>query len=454
LLTNAIKFTDTGIVKLCAAINERTDDSITIHFTVRDSGIGMTPEQIEKIFEPFAQAEAKTMRKCAGTGLGLPIAKNIIELMGGKLFVESAPEAGSKFSFDLTFNTIKADSEELNKKIHMGEIKRPSFNAEVLLCEDNLMNQQVICEHFEKVGLKIAVAENGKIAVDFVKKRKENNEKQFDIIFMDINMPVMDGLEASAKIHEIDSTIPIIAITANMIDNNNDIYAKAGMKDFISKPFTSQELWHCLLRFLTPSETASEKTDNDTKTEADKEFQIYLKTLFIKNNKEKYQEIVKALEAGDTKLANRLAHTLKSNSGQLGLNALHQAADDVEKHLAGGENLVLPQQLTALEYELNQAILQLAQIVTQYNELNPVNSNFNSDETQNLMDIQSTLELLDKLEPMLKFGNTKSLEYIDSLYQIYADNTVKNQLVQHIKEFDFEIALGLLFQIREQLNTD
>jgi PAS domain S-box-containing protein len=156
LLSNAVKFTNTGIVKLCAAVNDRTDKTVTIHFTIKDSGIGMTPEQIEKIFEPFAQAETGTTRKYGGTGLGLAITKNIIELMGGKLFVESTPGIGSKFSFDLTFNTIRINKEEevFIKKPQLDDIEKPVFEGEVLLCEDNVMNQQVICEHLSRIGLK------------------------------------------------------------------------------------------------------------------------------------------------------------------------------------------------------------------------------------------------------------------------------------------------------------
>jgi len=108
------------------------------------------------------------------------------------------------------------------------------------------------CDHFELVGLKTFVAENGKIGLEMVKSRMLNNEKQFDLIFMDINMPVMDGLEATAKIIDLDTGVPIVAMTANVLSHLVDLYMKSGMSDFIGKPFTSKDLWRCLLKYLKP----------------------------------------------------------------------------------------------------------------------------------------------------------------------------------------------------------
>jgi CheY-like chemotaxis protein len=250
LLSNAVKFTNSGVVILNAKVIEKSERTIKMYFEVKDSGIGMTPEQIEKIFDPFMQAETGTTRQYGGTGLGLVITKSIVELMGGTLSVESAPGIGSKFSFDITFDTIDIDEDRLEKKIALNELEKPLFEGEVLLCEDNVMNQQVICEHLARVGFKTVVAENGKIGVEMVKDRREKGEKQFDLIFMDIHMPVMDGIEASTKIIELDAGIPIVAMTANIMSGDLEKYKQSGMSDFIGKPFTSQELWRCLLKYI------------------------------------------------------------------------------------------------------------------------------------------------------------------------------------------------------------
>ena len=256
LLSNAVRFTNTGVVKFLAKIKKRNEGTITIHFTIRDSGIGMTSGQVNKIFDPFARMGAGTIHKYGGTGLGLAITKNIIELMGGALSVESTPGVGSKFSFELTFDMIEAsDDEMLTDKIIFDEFEKPVFEGEVLVCEDNAMNQQVICEHLARVGLKTSVAENGKVGVEMVQRRMENSqgEKQFDMILMDIHMPEMDGLEAAAKISSLNAGIPIVASTANIMYNDKKIYKASGMNACLSKPFTSQELWRCLLKYLTPA---------------------------------------------------------------------------------------------------------------------------------------------------------------------------------------------------------
>jgi len=253
LLSNSVKFTNTGMIKLQAVLKNISDTSITMHFEIKDSGIGMSPEHLLKIFEPFTQAESGTTRKYGGTGLGLTITKNLVNLMGGELQVDSMPGVGTKFSFDLTFDAINdLDDKIRGQNVILDEIEKPSFDGEVLLCEDNAMNQQVICDHLARVGLKTTVADNGKIGVDMVKRRMNYGEKQFDLILMDIHMPVMDGLEASAKIIELKQGIPIIAMTANIMSGDWDIYEKSGMNGCVGKPFTSQELWRCLLKYLSP----------------------------------------------------------------------------------------------------------------------------------------------------------------------------------------------------------
>ena len=369
LLFNAIKFTNTGMVKLHAVIINKTENSITMHFEVKDSGIGMTAEQIDKIFEPFVQAETGTTRKYGGTGLGLPITRNIIEMMGGKLSVESTPGLGSKFSFDLTFSTVEVSSDEmLERKIVFNEFEKPIFEGEVLLCEDNVMNQQVICEHLSRVGLRTVVAENGKIGVEVIENRIQEGEKLFDLIFMDMHMPVMDGLEAAAKILELGTGVPIVAMTANIMSNDMDIYRNSGMHDCVGKPFTSQELWRCLLKYLTPmnggavvSKDMFDKVKDQQ--ESDLDFQKKFERLFVQGNENKIEEITKALEANDIKLAHRLVHTLRGNAGQIGKISLQKVATDVEMQLKDGKNLADPQQVALLKTELNAVLAELVPLL-------------------------------------------------------------------------------------------
>jgi signal transduction histidine kinase/DNA-binding response OmpR family regulator len=359
LLSNAVKFTNTGMVKLNAVLRAVNEKTITMYFEVKDSGIGMTAEQISKIFDPFIQAETEITRKYGGTGLGLAITKDIVEMMGGKLTVESTPGIGSKFSFELTFDTIDAGEDRLLvEKMVINELDKPAFEGEVLLCEDNPMNQQVVYEHLARVGLKTVVAENGKMGFDLVKSRLDNNEKQFDLIFMDMHMPVMDGLEASTKIMELKTNIPIVAMTANIMFNDREIYKKSGMIECVGKPFTSQELWRCLMKYFTP---IPQGTDNvNTQVETSMEFQLKLQGLFVKNNRNKYQEIVDALEDDDVVLAHRHAHLLKGDSGQIGKIILQKAAANVEISLKNGKKLVTAEQLNILKLELDLVLNEFA----------------------------------------------------------------------------------------------
>jgi diguanylate cyclase (GGDEF)-like protein len=360
-LSNAIKFTNVGTVKLSAVINASTKDTVTLYFEVRDSGIGMTPEQITKICEPFVQADSSTTREYGGTGLGLSISKDLIELMGGKLIVESSVGLGSKFGFSLTFDTIDMSAESSGIEPSSHKLEKPSFDSEILVCEDNTMNQWVIRESLSRLGIKVVIAGNGEEGVNIVRSRKEQGGKPFDLIFMDIHMPVMDGLEAASIIDAMRTGTPIVAMTANIMSNDKEMYKMSGMPDHVSKPFTSQELWRCLLKYLTPTnkENAAQK---NIQADDDAEIQKTLRLLFAKNNQKKFSEITGALQAGDIKTAHRLAHTLKGNAGQIGKPRLQSAAADVEQALKAGQNLATGEQLRLLDAELNAVLAELASL--------------------------------------------------------------------------------------------
>jgi signal transduction histidine kinase/DNA-binding response OmpR family regulator len=356
LLFNAVKYTNSGMVKLVSDILSIDDKSITIHFEVKDSGVGMSPEQIANVFKPFSLVEK--FYKNGATGLSLPITKSIIEMMGGTLSVDSTPGIGSRFSFDLTFDTIDVSMDEmLQERISYRDIDKPSFEGDVLICEDNFMKQEVIREHLASVGLKTEIAENGLIGIEMVKNRINKGEKLYDLIFMDMHMPVMDGLEAAVEIVKMGIKIPIIALTANIMVDDLDMYKTHGIVDCVSKPFTSQELWRCLLKHLTPVNKSGSQQESST------EIQESLEKYFVKTNINKYDEICKCMEEGDIKQAHRLVYTLKGNAGQVGKNRLQSAAAAVEHQLADGTNSVTPEQMTALKNELDSALKEFQSLI-------------------------------------------------------------------------------------------
>ncbi|WP_461258031.1 ATP-binding protein [Treponema sp. R80B11-R83G3] len=369
LLSNAVKFTNTGMVKLVSDIIRIDDKSITIHFEIKDSGVGMTAEQIAVIFEPFSKVETVMASRYGGTGLSLPITKSIIEMMGGKLSVDSTPGVGSRFSFDLTFDTIDVSMEEMfQSRIFPKELEKPVFNGEVLICEDNFMKQEVIREHLTRVGLKTVIVENGLIGVELVKSRIRKGERLFDLIFMDMNMPVMDGLEAAVEIIKLNNKIPIVALTANIMTEDMDTYKAHGIADCVGKPFTSQELWRCLLKYLTPvKQSELQKEIKKEEPASDMEFQKSLEKYFIKANINKYEEICKLIESGDVKTAYKLVHALKGNAGQIGKNRLQSAAASVEHQLADSVNTASPDQMAALKSELDAVLTEFLPLLNEDN---------------------------------------------------------------------------------------
>ncbi|MCL2720308.1 MAG: ATP-binding protein [Treponema sp.] len=362
LLSNAVKFTNNGMVKLHAVLKEMSDNSITMTFEIKDSGIGMTNEQINNILQPIIQTEKGKKRKSGGTGLGLAITKKIIELMGGSLSIESTLGIGSKLSFELVFDTINSDNEELfEKKLVFNDLDKPVFKGEILLCEDNIMNQQVIFDHLTRVGFKAVIADNGKIGYEMVKSRLDKNEKQFDLVFMDIHMPEMDGLEAASKITELNTGVPIVAMTANIMYNDREIYKKSGMFDCVGKPFTNQELWRCLMKYFIPQNVSNTGMDNNQgidsfSSKSDWEIQKELQVLFIENNSHIYDEITGALETADIILAKRLTHSLKTNAAYIGKIILQKSAAAVENRLVDGKNQVTEEQLKTLKTELDMVL--------------------------------------------------------------------------------------------------
>jgi PAS domain S-box-containing protein len=353
LLTNAVKFTKEGIIEFSSAIKKKEVDKAILYFEVRDNGIGITPEQAKVIFDPFTQAEAGTTRKYGGTGLGLPISKNLVEMMGGSLILESTPGLGSCFSFELPFDLVDDVANAMSKK-KAHELEMPVFVGEVLVCEDNNLNQQLITDHLSRVGLKTVIANDGKEGVDIVAKRIQNSMKPFDLIFMDIHMPVLDGFKAAPLIKKLGVKTPIIALTANIMSNDLELYRASGMYDVVGKPYTSQELWSCLKKYIpvkeyTPLSTHFQITE-------DERILTTLKINFVKTNTNTFADLLKAIEGKDRKLAHRIAHTLKSVAGQLDEKALQTAAAAVEERFV--EGIILPDDavLSALQAELNATV--------------------------------------------------------------------------------------------------
>ena len=430
LLSNSVKFTDAGVVSLFICVDSATETSAALRFEIKDTGIGLAPDQIARIFEPFMQADVSTTRKYGGTGLGLTITNNILKMMGSRLEIESSPGNGCKASFTVKFDVADEADEVFEKVSAAHGLEKPLFKGVVLVCEDNVMNQRVIVEHLKKVGLGAEIAANGRVGIDKVQKRIDNGEKPFDLIFMDIHMPEMDGIEATPKINELNTGTPIVAMTANIMAQDVDRYRKFGMSDHIGKPYTSQELWHCLLRHLRPVGYAA----RETACRGEDEFQHQLKAEFARSNLTKFEEIEKAIASGDIKLAHRLAHTLKSSAGLIGKTSLQAVAADVEYALVNNTCLVTGAQMTLLEKELCSVL----------EELGPPLDKAVSPVRQDTLNVEQTLALFDVLEPMLKNRNPVVLNFLDAVRSVPGAET----LAQRIEDYEFKGAIITLNELK------
>jgi CheY-like chemotaxis protein len=276
--------------------------------------------------------------------LGLAITKRLIEAMGGELAVESVPGFGSKFTFVLTFPMVDGEENSTGSYLNeAAEISKPHFDkGDILVVDDNNMNLGVVCEHLKRVGLESFIAKDGKEAVESVRRRMGGTEAMFDLIFMDIHMPEMDGKEAAAIINSFNLGVPIVAMTAETIVVTSEApYKEFGMEGYLGKPFTAQELWKCLLGYFNPADVQAIKT-SQTQPEVMNEDEALLQKLkiqFVEGNQNTVEDIANALEEGDINLAHRLAHTLKNSAGLVERITLQQIAADAESQLKNGGSL-------------------------------------------------------------------------------------------------------------------
>ena len=243
LVSNAVKFTSKGKVIVRVDLFKQDDDNVVLKFSIKDTGIGISHEKIGSIFENFQQATSGISRLYGGTGLGLAIVKQLLEAQGGSISVESTLHVGSTFSFMLSFKKTNAVAELENEIM---ELDSQMKNVKILVVEDITLNQMLMKTILDDFGFDCEIAENGKIATEKVK------EKEFDVILMDLQMPEMNGFEATEYIRNtIKSSIPIIALTADVTTVDLEKCKLAGMDDYLVKPVDEKLLYSKIVGFLS-----------------------------------------------------------------------------------------------------------------------------------------------------------------------------------------------------------
>ena len=241
LAGNAVKFTEKGSVKVKAVVQKKESSRVLIMFEIQDTGIGISKHQQNNLFKPFSQTDISTTRKYGGTGLGLNISKQLVEMMGGNIGVESEEGNGAKFWFTLP---LEYGNECFVKTIQEGISFSEERPLNVLVAEDNLVNQKVLEKMLNKMGHSVYIAPNGLKAVQTVR------EQTFDLILMDGSMPEMDGFEATKLIRSSGNCIPIIAVTAHAMQGDRQDFIDAGMDDYISKPIDVKTLKETIQRVM------------------------------------------------------------------------------------------------------------------------------------------------------------------------------------------------------------
>jgi CheY-like chemotaxis protein len=239
LVSNAVKFTEKGKVSISASISKRENDTVTIDFAVKDTGIGIPGDKIENIFDSFTQATSDTTRKYGGSGLGLTITKKLLELQQISIHVTSEQGKGSVFYFSMPF---KVSQKPLGE--HTNGVSKNTFSLKgmkLLIVEDNTINVFLMKNFMKQWEVEYDVAENGLIALQKVQ------ENDYDLVLMDLQMPEMDGYEATVRIRQLPEAkyaeLPIIALTASAMLDIKDIAFTVGMNDYVSKPFSPAELY-------------------------------------------------------------------------------------------------------------------------------------------------------------------------------------------------------------------
>lgn len=453
-LSNAIKFTEQGTVNLSAHVLSQHAQAVRLRFEVQDLGIGMTPEQIARVFSPFEQAETSTTRKYGGTGLGLAICRRLAHLMGGDVGVSSQVGQGSTFWLELE---VQMGSEQ-PASASMERAGLISSTAHVLLVEDNEINQEVAAQLLRHKGMTVEIADNGEQAVECVK------HTAYDLILMDMQMPVMDGLSATRIIRTLPlgANVPILAMTANAFEEDRKRCADAGMNDHITKPVDPYFLYAALARWLptalqpggvNPAHEPSQTDEAPAISRAvglryfagDEDNYNRMLAKFSERHAHDAELIHTALGQGDVDTVLHMAHALKGIAGSLGASVLFGLAGQVE---AASRDPQWHAQLQDLVPELQQA---MTAVLSHIRELQPAPAPVVSHQAPVLRD-----DLTQRLRDLLAQDDPEAEDLWRQLKPLLSTDwpaATIAELGQLVEGFDFPSALRLLDNVLASPHT-
>jgi signal transduction histidine kinase/DNA-binding response OmpR family regulator len=455
LCNNAIKFTEQGRVKILGRwLPDEETGEHRAEFAVCDTGIGIEQTKREQIFDSFSQADTSTTRTFGGTGLGLTISKRLVELMGGTIRLDSEVDVGSTFTVNLPLKIARLEQKRVHAEKESTDLSRSIrklVGAHVLLVEDNELNQEVAISLLERNGVRVGLARNGQEALQLL------HANTYDGVLMDCQMPVMDGYTATRKLREQArfATLPILAMTANVLSEDVKMAMSAGMNDLIGKPVEIRDLFATMAKWITPgdpSEPAStavveppgpgarlvEAFDSLAGidhaaglTRSNGDHRLYLKLLhqFSANQSETLKRAQQALRTGDSRVAIRQLHTFRSTAGTIGAGRLEQLLALAEQALQKGATEV-PRQAEIAE-ESHKVFQSIAKLPTPVAVRGPKAD-----------DADITL-LMDKLGNQLEGCDTDAVETLDAIIGKEADDEVTARLLSArnaLLKYDFDRA--------------
>ncbi|MBF0097107.1 MAG: response regulator [Magnetococcales bacterium] len=484
LTNNAIKFTEQGEVSVRVALLAQERAGVRLLFTVQDTGIGMSAEQVAALFQPFTQADSSITRKFGGTGLGLTIARRLVEMLDGSIRVESVLGQGSRFIFDVHLAVAEAgasqrgDSVTTEGGVH-GAIARLS-GAVVLVAEDNEINQQVAQELLEQANIRVLLARNGREALQMVQ------QQAVDGVLMDLQMPVMDGLTATRQMRQDPrlQQLPILAMTANALSSDRERCLAAGMQDHLAKPLDPTTLYMTLARWIRPAvpqplpaaERAAGVAEGAVLEQAlfqcdgldvqaglqrmngNRSGYFALLGKFRANQGGAGVAIQGAIEAGQRQEAERLAHTLKGVAASVGAGTVQEKAGRVEEALRSG---VAGAALQGLVSAMNLVLQQLCTVLDRHLPLSAQGTEGPPlDGVESAEQWQHWLLLLRQVRQQLAVFDTEVEHSLAALRMASHSESTLNwvvQLEQQVALYDFEGAMATVqraashFDVLEQV---
>ena len=388
LLGNAVKFTAAGTVAVTLTSEPGHDGSVELRFAVRDTGVGIPPERLDRLFKPYSQGDSSTSRRYGGTGLGLAISRRLAEKLGGKMWVESTPGRGSDFFFTILCREAPPASALETVPLRLADLdllvsgSRPDLR--ILLAEDNATNQKVALLMLERLGWAADVAGDGFEVLAALRRHR------YDLVLMDVQMPGMDGLEAARRIraeHPPEAGPRIIALTASALRGDREACLAAGMNDYLSKPIRIDELRSAILRAMrgAPPRSAAPAAPIATHPDPETLDPAYLENLrrleaatgrelvstvastFLTETTRHLAAMRDAQERGDAAALELAAHSLKGSGAQLGAACLAALCAGVEETARTGSLDGLAARLPAIEAEAQRVAAELRAVIARRN---------------------------------------------------------------------------------------